>query len=73
MTQLYKAIAETGGIPYYMEMNMKVEGGGPDGRHDEQDDGRVGVFPDRHGSLDRRRRRDDKFDIPAGYKVKDSK
>ena len=29
MTELYKAIAETGGIPYLMETGVKVEGGGP--------------------------------------------
>ena len=52
---------------------MKIEGGGPDGRHDEQDDGRVGVLPHRHGSLAPTPSPHDKFDIPAGYKVKDSK
>ena len=57
MTELYKAMADTGGIPYYMEMNMKIEGGGPDGRHDEQGDGRIGVHAHRHGGFHRRRRR----------------
>jgi hypothetical protein len=29
MTELYRKIAEIGGVPYSMEMSMKVEGGGP--------------------------------------------
>ena len=56
-TELHKAIAETGGIPYLMEMTMKIEGGGSDGRDDEQDDGRIGIFQHRHRGLDRRRGR----------------
>ena len=72
MTELYKAIADTGGIPYYMEMTMKVEGGGPmAGMMNKMMGG--SAFSNTVTAVSTDAVSGDKFDIPAGYKVKDSK
>ena len=69
MTALYKAIADTGGIPYLMETSVKIEGGGPmAGMMGKMMGGAgftqtiTGVTTDAVPA--------DTFDIPADYKVK---
>ncbi|MBK5296333.1 MAG: hypothetical protein JJE40_04180 [Vicinamibacteria bacterium] len=72
MTELYKAIADTGGIPYFMEMNMKVEGGGPmAGMMNKVMGG--SAFSNTVTAVSTDAIAAHTFDIPAGYKVKDSK
>ena len=71
-TELHKAIAETGGIPYFMEMTMKIEGGGPmAGMMNKMMGG--SAFSNTVTAVSTDAVAGDKFDIPAGYKVKDSK
>jgi hypothetical protein len=69
MTELYKAIAETGGIPYLMETAVKMEGAGPMAGMMSKMMGGSGfsqtitaVTTDPVGA--------DTFEIPADYKVK---
>jgi hypothetical protein len=72
MTELYKAIADTGGIPYFMEMSMKVEGAGPmAGMMNKMMGG--SAFSNTVTAVSTDAVAGDKFDIPAGYKVKDGK
>ena len=71
-TELYKAIADTGGIPYYMEMGMKIEGSGPmAGMMNKMMGG--SAFSNTVTAVSTDAVAGDKFDIPAGYKIKDSK
>lgn len=72
MTELYKAIADTGGIPYFMEMNMKIEGGGPMAGMMNKVMGGA-AFSNTVTAVSTDAIAGDKFEIPAGYKVKDSK
>lgn len=72
MTQLYKAMAETGGIPYAMEIGVKVDGGGPmAGMMNKMMGG--AAFTQTVTSVSTDAVADDKFALPADYKVKDSK
>jgi hypothetical protein len=72
MTQLYKAMADTGGIPYYMEINVKLEGGGPmAGMMNKMMGG--AAFTQTVTAVSTDAVPDDKFAFPADYKVKDSK
>lgn len=72
MTQLYKAIGDTGGIPYYMEMSVKIEGGGPmAGMMSKMMGG--AAFTQTVTAVSTDAVPDDKFTVPADYKVKDSK
>ncbi len=72
MTELYKAMADTGGIPYFMEMNMKIEGGGPmAGMMNKMMGG--SAFSNTVTAVSTDAIPGDKFEIPAGYKVKDAK
>jgi len=72
MTELYKAIADTGGIPYFMEMNMKIEGAGPmAGMMNKVMGG--SAFSHTVTAVSTDAVAANTFDIPAGYKVKDSK
>ena len=72
MTQLYKAIADTGGIPYYMEIGVKVEGGGPMGGMMNKVMGGA-AFTQTVTAISTDAVPDDKFALPADYKVKDAK
>ena len=72
MAEMYKAIADTNGIPFAMEMGMKVDGAGPmAGMMNKVMGGTAfattvtGVSTDSVGA--------DRFDVPAGYAVKDGK
>jgi hypothetical protein len=71
-TELYKAIAETGGIPYFTEMSMKIEGSGPMAGMMNKMMGGSGVT-NTVTAVSTEAVAGDRFDIPAGYKVKDSK
>jgi hypothetical protein len=62
MTALYKAIAETGGVPYLMEVSMKIEGGGP-----------MAGMMNKITAVATDEVPADKFEIPAGFKVKNEK
>jgi hypothetical protein len=71
-TELYKAIADTGGIPYFMEMGMTIEGSGPmAGMMNKMMGG--SAFTNTVTAVSTDAVAGDKFDIPAGYKIKDSK
>jgi hypothetical protein len=71
MAEMYKAIADTGGIPFAIELGMKVEGGPMAGMMNKVIGGIAfattvsGVSTDAVAA--------DKFDVPAGYAVKDGK
>jgi hypothetical protein len=71
-TELYKAIADIGGIPYSMEMSMKIEGSGPMAGMMNKMMGGAGVS-NTVTAVSTDAVAGDKFDIPAGYKIKDSK
>jgi hypothetical protein len=72
MTALYKAIAETGGIPYAMETAMKVDGGGPmAGMMNKMMGG--SSFSQTVTAVSTEAIAADKFAVPADYKVKDAK
>jgi hypothetical protein len=69
MSDLYTAIADTGGIPYYMELSMKVEGGGPMAAIM----GKSMSGPMMTSTVTNVATSDipaTTFDVPAGYKVK---
>jgi hypothetical protein len=72
MTELYRAIAETGGIPYLMESGVKVEGGGPMAGMMSKMMGGAG-FTQTITSVTTDAVAAEKFDIPADYKVKAEK
>jgi hypothetical protein len=72
MTQLYKAMGDTGGIPYYMEINVKIEGGGPMAGMMNKVVGGA-AFTQTVTAVSTDAVPDDKFAPPADYKVKDSK
>jgi hypothetical protein len=72
MTHLYKAIADTGGIPYYMEMSVKIDGGGPMGGMMNKMMGGA-AFTQTVTAVSTDVVPDDKFALPADYKVKDAK
>lgn len=72
MTALYKAIAETGGIPYYMETSVKIEGGGPMASMMSKMMGGA-AFSTTVTAVSTEAIPDDKFAIPADYKVKESR
>jgi hypothetical protein len=71
MTEMYKALADTGGIAYSMEWSMKMEGGAMAGIMGKMMGGSgisqtvTAVSTDAIS--------DDMFVIPAGYKVKEEK
>jgi hypothetical protein len=69
MTELYKAIAETGGIPYLMETGVKMEGGGPMAGMMGKMMGGSG-FTQTITSVATDAIPADKFAIPADYKTK---
>lgn len=69
MTELYKAIAETGGIPYQMETGVKIEGGGPMAGVMGKMMGGSG-FTQTITSVATDHVSADTFEIPADYKVK---
>lgn len=72
LTQLYKAMGDTGGIPYYMEINVKIEGGGPmAGMMNKMMGG--AAFTQTVTAVSTDPVPDDKFTPPADYKVKESK
>jgi hypothetical protein len=72
MTALYRAIAETGGIPYYMETNVKIDGGGPmAGMMNKMMGG--SAFSTTVTAVSTEEIPADTFAIPAGYKVKETK
>jgi hypothetical protein len=72
MTALYKAIAETGGIPYAMETAVKVDGGGPmAGMMNKMMGG--SSFSQTVTAVSTDAIAADKFAVPADYKVKDAK
>lgn len=72
MTELYKSIADSGGIPYFMEMAMKIDGGGPmAGMMNRMMGG--AAFSNTVTAVSTDAIAADRFDIPAGYKVKDGK
>lgn len=71
MTQLYKAMGDTGGIPYYMEMNVKIEGGPMAGMMNKMMGG--AAFTQTVTAVSTDAVPDDKFAPPPDYKVKDSK
>jgi len=73
MTNLYKAIGETGGIPYYMEMNVKIEGAGPMAGMMNKVMGGGAALTQTVTAVSTDAVPDDKFALPADYKVKDSK
>jgi hypothetical protein len=72
MTALYKAIAETGGIPYQMEWSVKIEGGGPMAGMMNKMMGGSG-FTQTITGVAIEDIPADKFEIPAGFKVKTEK
>lgn len=72
MTALYKALAETGGIPYLMETSMKIEGGGPMAGMMNKMMGGSG-FSQTITAVATDEIPADKFEIPAGFKVKNEK
>ena len=72
MTELYKAMADTGGIPYFMEISVKVEGGGPMGGMMNKMMG-GSAFTQTVTAVSTDAVPADKFDVPADYKVKDAK
>lgn len=72
MTALYKAIAETGGIPYYMETRVKIEGGGPMASMMSKMMG-GSAFSTTVTAVSTDEIPAEKFTIPADYKVKESK
>jgi hypothetical protein len=69
MTELYKAIAETDGIPYLMETGIKMEGAGPMAGMMGKMMGGSG-FSQTITAVTTESIAADKFDIPADYKVK---
>jgi hypothetical protein len=69
MTELYKAIAETGGIPYLMETGVKIEGAGPMAGMMSKMMGGSG-FTQTITSVETVAIPADKFGIPADYKTK---
>ena len=69
MTALYKAIADTGGIPYLMETAVKIEGGGPMAGMMGKMMGGLG-FTQTITEVTTDALTADRFDIPADYKVK---
>ena len=69
MTALYKAIAETGGIPYLMETSVKIEGGGPMAGVMGKMMGGAG-FSQTITDVTTDAITADRFEIPADYKVK---
>jgi len=69
MTELYKAIADTGGIPYLMETAVKIDGGGPMGAMMGKMMGGMG-FTQTITDVSTDAITVDKFDVPADYKVK---
>jgi hypothetical protein len=69
MTALYKAIAETGGIPYLMETSVKIEGGGPMAGAMSKMMGGAG-FSQTITDVSTDAIAADRFEIPADYKVK---
>ena len=72
MTELYKTIADTGGIPYSMEMSMKIDGAGPMAGMMNKVMGGA-AFSSAVTAVSTDAVAGDTFDVPAGYKVKDSK
>lgn len=69
MTELYRAIAETDGIPYLMETAVKIEGGGPMAGMMSKMMGGTG-FTQTVTSVTTDPVAADTFEIPADYKVK---
>ena len=69
MTELYKAIAETGGIPFLMETGVKIDGGGPMAGMMGKMMGGSG-FTQTITSVATDAIPADKFAIPADYKTK---
>ena len=72
MTALHKAIADTGGIPYFMEMSMKIEGAGPMAAMMNKMMG-GSAFSQTVTAVTTDTIAATTFDVPAGYKLKDSK
>ena len=72
MTALHKAIADTGGIPYFMEMSMKIEGAGPMATMMNKMMG-GSAFSQTVTAVSTDTIVATTFDVPAGYKLKDSK
>ncbi len=68
MTELYKSMAETGGIPYEMTMSMKIEGAGPMAGMMNKMIGNS-AFGQTVTAVATGAVSADKFDLPAGYKV----
>jgi hypothetical protein len=73
MTNFYKAIAETGGLPYYMESAVKIEGGGPMAGMMNKMVGGNAAFTKTVTAVSTDAIGDDKFQVPADYKVKTEK
>lgn len=72
MTQLYKAMAETGGVPYAMEVGIKIDGGGPmSGMMNKMMGG--SAFSTTVTAVSTDAIAADTFAVPADYKVKESK
>jgi len=69
MTELYKAIADTGGIPYLMETSVKIDGGGPMAAMMGKMMGGMG-FTQTITEVATDAVTADRFDVPADYKVK---
>ncbi len=71
MTEMYKAMADAG-VAYSMEMSMKVEGGGPMASMMNKVMG-GSAFTNTVTALATDPIAADKFQVPAGYNVKDAK
>ena len=71
MTELYRKMAETGGIPYRMEMSMKVEGGGPMAGMMNKMMANAS-FAHEVTAVSTAAIAADRFEVPAGYRVKNN-
>jgi len=71
MAEMYRHLAETGGIPYETEMSIKMAGGGPMGAMMAKMGGMTAVTTVE--SVDTGALSDDLFAPPAGYKIKEQK
>jgi hypothetical protein len=72
MTELYRSIAGTGGIPYEMTMSMKVDGAGPMAGMMNRMFSNA-AFSQVVTEVSTDAVAGDAFDIPAGYKVRNAK
>ena len=72
MAEMYKAIADAGGIPFSVEMGMKIDGAGPMAGMMNKVMGGA-AFATTVSSVSTDAVPADKFDVPAGYSVKDGK